>query len=70
MVIIWRTTAKEKTMSKQIKYEIPEGTRPAPCKGCKAWIYWVKTKNGKNMPVDEDGTPHWATCTKAKDFKR
>lgn len=22
------------------------------CKGCGAEIYWVKTDNGKNMPID------------------
>lgn len=57
-------------MSKEIKYEIPEGTKPAICKGCRQVIYWVKTEAGKNMPVDADGTPHWATCPQRQAFKK
>lgn len=57
-------------MSAPVKYSIPEGMPPAKCKGCAATIYWVKTPAGKNMPVDADGTPHWSSCPKAKDFKR
>ena len=55
---------------KKITYEIPEGTKPARCRGCNAVVYWVKTKNNKNMIVDPDGQPHWATCPEAKKFKR
>lgn len=54
------------------------------CKGCGSAIIWIKTKNGKSMPVDLkeisimtiDGRmeagfiPHWATCPKAKEFKK
>ena len=53
------------------------------CKGCGAEIIWIKTKAGKSMPcnlekitiVTEQGetivgyVPHWATCSKANDFK-
>ncbi len=56
----------------------------AICKGCGTYIEWVKTENGKNMPVDPNEItiitdsgktvkgriPHWATCVKAKNFKR
>jgi len=52
--------------------------------GCGVYIEWVKTKAGKSMPVDPAGVtivtkegetvrgyiPHWATCPKAKLFKR
>lgn len=30
--------------------------RPAPCRSCKALVYWVVTESGKNMPVD--AIPH------------
>ena len=60
------------------------------CKGCDAEIIWIKTANGKNMPIDakertfyinwdsdkfstqaiKGNQPHWATCPKAKDFKK
>lgn len=56
----------------------------AKCKGCQADIVWIKTTNGKNMPCDpkkvvivtENGetvsgyTPHWATCSQYKKFKK
>jgi hypothetical protein len=54
------------------------------CQGCGIYIEWIKTEAGKNMPVDpkeislinREGEvvkgfmPHWATCPKAKDFKK
>ncbi|MDD5065201.1 MAG: hypothetical protein PHQ35_10655 [Phycisphaerae bacterium] len=55
------------------------------CKGCGRLILWIRTKNGKDMPVDypdeitiitKDGRtekgfiPHWATCPQAKQFKK
>ena len=42
------------------------GSRP----GCGAGIWWVQTKAGKAMPLNSDGTPHWATCPNAREFKR
>lgn len=54
----------------KITYPIPVLTPAALCRGCKAEIYWIKTPAGKAMPVDPDGTPHWATCERAADFKR
>ena len=57
---------------KQIRYEIPEGTEQSRCTGptCGATIYWVKTAKGKDMCVDADGAPHWATCPDVAKFKR
>lgn len=60
---------------REIRYEIPEKimrNRPVICKGegCRAEIYWIETESGKRMPVDPDGTPHWATCPDAGRFKR
>ena len=54
------------------------------CRGCRKNIKWIKTKKGKDMPVDpaevtivtEDGEtkrgfiPHWATCPKANTFRK
>ena len=58
----------------------------AKCKGCGAKIEWVKMVSGKKMPLDKAQSmvqvkegigqviqvhmPHWATCSKAKDFKK
>jgi hypothetical protein len=49
-------------------FDISKGT-PGKCRGCGAEIYWVETKSGKNMPVNRDGTSHFATCPKADEFR-
>lgn len=28
------------------------------------------TKAGKKMPLDGDGTPHWASCPEARNFRK
>jgi hypothetical protein len=53
-----------------ILFEIPKDTPAALCRGCKATIYWIKTSKGKNMPVNPDGTSHFATCPQAATFHR
>jgi hypothetical protein len=40
------------------------------CTGCGAPIWWVKTRAGKNMPLNADMIAHWATCPKAEDFRK
>lgn len=44
------------------------------CKGCKQEVVWVKTKNGKAMPINqcEDGEweSHFASCPNAKKFRK
>ena len=56
-------------MKREIKFVIPPGTDPSRCRGCQAQIFWIKTEAGKNMPLDPDGIPHWATCPKADQFR-
>ncbi len=56
-------------MNKTITFEIPDGAEPSQCRGCKSLIYWIKTTMGRNMPVDPDGTSHFATCPKADSFR-
>lgn len=53
-----------------VRYDVPDGARMVPCKGCGARIAWILTPTGNKMPVDADGSPHWASCPKASDFKR
>ncbi len=55
---------------KQIKYDVPAGATVAKCRGCDADIVWLRTEAGKLMPIDGDGTPHFATCPKAAQFRR
>lgn len=38
--------------------------------GCGQVIFWVKTRTGKNMPVDADDTCHYETCPKAANFPK
>lgn len=51
-------------------FDIPDGTQEKKCKGCGAVIYWILTKNKKRMPVDPDGTSHFATCPAAGKFRK
>ena len=54
------------------------------CKGCGVYIEWIRTKKGKNMPVEPDPIniiteegetiegfiPHWATCSSPNQFRK
>ena len=55
---------------KDIKFEIPDGSPISSCRGCNGMIYFVPQPSGSRMPVDPDGTPHWATCKNAGEFRR
>lgn len=52
------------------RFPIPEGTRASSCRSCDAAIFWIKTAAGKSMPVDRDGTSHFATCPHAAQHRR
>jgi hypothetical protein len=72
----------------EAKIEGDKGHKPlqlTKCRSCQAGIVWVKTKTGKNMPVDADtwtqGDPHlfdpelghishFATCPNADDHRK
>lgn len=58
------------TERQPIKFVIPEGTTPANCRSCGARVFWIKTVAGKNMPVDPDGTSHFATCPNAAKHRK
>ena len=54
-----------------VKFTIPVGTPAARCRGCGARIYWIITSAAQNrMPVDPDGTSHFATCPVADQFRK
>lgn len=40
------------------------------CRSCDAPVQWVKTATGKWTPANPDGSPHWATCPQAKEWKK
>lgn len=39
------------------------------CRSCLTTIQWRTTAKGRRTPVNEDGSPHWATCPDADKFK-
>ncbi|WP_168130385.1 hypothetical protein [Synechococcus sp. PCC 7502] len=53
-----------------MQYHIPSGAQGGFCKRCKARIFWIETKNKNWMPVEPDGTPHWARCVSPNFFRR
>lgn len=55
-----------------VRFEIPPSTLAVACAGprCRDSIYWVTTRKGKHMPLNSDGSPHWATCVDAPSFRR
>lgn len=46
------------------------GAAKGECKKCKAIIYFVTHKNGKQAPYTLEGSNHFADCPAAKDFKK
>jgi hypothetical protein len=59
-------------MNARATIPIPPSSPLVPCKGagCSAPIHWVRTANDRNTPVNPDGTPHWATCRNAPEFRQ
>lgn len=55
-----------------VKYAVPVDAMLTQCRAseCRRSIYWIITPAGKRMPVDTDGTPHFATCPAASRFRR
>lgn len=55
-------------------FEVSDGYSPdqasARCRSCSALICWVRTPHGKRMPIDPDGTSHFATCPQADAWRR
>ena len=76
-------------MEQKKKQELAHQDQPVKrkggtCRGCGIYIEWIKTKAGKDMPVDPEGAtiitedgevkkgfiPHWVTCPKADNFRK
>ena len=47
-------------------YEVPTHKKASKCRSCQAEIWWVKSKKGKNVPVNKDGVCHYETCTEKR----
>lgn len=52
------------------KFAIPPGTPAVGCRACGARIQFVETDKGRRMPVNTDGTSHFATCSDPKRFRK
>lgn len=41
------------------------------CSGpnCGKTVYWIKTRNGKAMPLNASGEAHWSDCPDAGQFR-
>ena len=54
------------------KIEITPDSNEGVCRSpkCRKRIMWVPMPSGKRLPVDPDGTPHWATCVDAESFRK
>ena len=51
------------------RWKVPRNAPESRCSGCGMKIFWIKTVNGKNMPLDPDGTCHFETCPEADQFR-
>ncbi|GMW01485.1 MAG: hypothetical protein AMXMBFR84_26220 [Candidatus Hydrogenedentota bacterium] len=40
------------------------------CRGCNQPVTWVKHRNGKPTPYNEDGSNHFSTCPNADNFRK
>lgn len=46
----------------RFQWVIPPGHKISKCKYCGGEIYWLRSKNHKNVPVNADGFGHRDTC--------
>ncbi len=58
------TPAVPPAARRQVRFEIPANAPTGFCKSCLRAIAWIQPK-GRLMPVDPDGTSHFATCPDA-----
>lgn len=57
-------------MAREFAHLISKDSRRVPCRSCQKAILFVPTGTGKYMPIDEDGTSHFATCDNPSRFRR
>jgi len=51
-------------------WPIPPGTPRRSCRSCAAIVFWIETSRGRKMPLDPDGTSHFATCPDAAHHRK
>jgi hypothetical protein len=55
----------EQSTRAPLRFPIPPGTPASTCRSCAAKVFWIVTSLRRKMPVDHDGTSHFATCPNA-----
>lgn len=55
------------TYFQETRMEVPANARASKCKGCSKRIFWLKTKDGKWSPFNNDGTRHPWNCMRKKE---
>lgn len=53
-----------------LRFPIPPSAPAKACSTCRASVYWILTPRGRRMPVNPDGTSHFATCVHAAAHRR
>jgi hypothetical protein len=49
---------------------LPDTLGRCRAEACRAVVLWARTPAGRTMPLDRDGTSHFATCPDAARFRR
>lgn len=62
--------SKQDEVIGQFKNLLSMVSDPKPCKGCGRPIYWVISKNGKSMPITDEGLNHFIDCPEANKFRK
>ena len=52
----------EKLPDGRYRWRVTEQHESATCRNCGRSIFWMKSRRGKNVPVDPDGFAHFDTC--------
>ena len=53
-----------------LRFPIPPGAPERPCRSCGAPMIWTVTAAGKRMPLNPDGTSHFASCPNAAEHRK
>jgi len=67
-----KVPASAEELDKRLRWVVSHAGKKQLCKGptCGQSIFWLQLTNGRTMPMDADGVPHWATCPDAETFKK
>lgn len=61
---------EQSTRRETLRFDVRPGTPASSCRSCGATVFWIVTPRGRKMPVDGDGTSHFASCPHAAEHRR